>query len=100
MPWWYAPAWRDFPREVYICMPMGLHLLARWARDCWFWLHEVGLPGYRQRVEHAAYMAGIQKRRASTGRVCPVCDGEEFVEVREKVYCVKCGNLVENCCGD
>lgn len=32
-------------------------------------------------------------------QVCPVC-GHEAIDVRCKLVCPKCKNVLENCCGD
>ena len=72
------------------------------------------VPYYHQHVEcprcnrrYACTRSGCMGKKIwicpsceEADRVCLVCGGVEFVEKQAKVYCVKCCNLVENCCGD
>lgn len=59
IPMGYGIAYRDFSRDVNIAYPLGLHFLVRWARDVHFWLMSVERPGYRERIELAAYQRGV-----------------------------------------
>lgn len=58
MPWGYAVSYRDFRLQGRVCYPLGIHLVVRWSRDFTLWLMDVGYPGYRQRIEHEAFLAG------------------------------------------
>lgn len=51
MPTGYAPAYRDWMRDVAVCYPIGLHLLVRWTRSAYYWLVLVGWTGQMRPVE-------------------------------------------------
>jgi hypothetical protein len=36
MPRGYGLAWREVNRPVFVCLPIPLNLVARWAREFWF----------------------------------------------------------------
>ena len=81
----WAVSFRDFDRNVKVCHPIPLHLLRRWLRDARFWLMRVGRPGYRERVEHAAYLAGRgdwQNREHTAFVRC----NQEFVDMLKKSW--------------
>lgn len=59
LPRLYAPCFREYPFDVLVCAPVGLHLVIRWARDLWFWILRVGYPGYRERIERLAYSRAL-----------------------------------------
>ena len=58
LPWGYAIAYRDFCIDRQVSYPIGIHFIVRWSRDLLFWISYVGYPGYRQRIEHEAWLKG------------------------------------------
>ena len=70
IPNWYGIAYRDFDRDTKVAYPLFLHLLVRWVRDFKFWLMSVARPGYRERVEHAAWARGRRAGEALLDSMC------------------------------
>ena len=60
IPTGYGIAYRDFDWDVKWAYPMPFHFLVRWWRDLYCWLRIVGRPGYRERLEHKAFVQGIR----------------------------------------
>jgi len=54
IPRWWGIAWQESAVRGYVCYPLGLHLLFRWARDLYWWLAR----GRRDKALLAAYRVG------------------------------------------
>lgn len=69
IPWGWAIAYRDFNLEAKAAYPIFVHFLVRWERDFLYWLMKAGRPGYRERVEQAAFRKGLAQERGVTERL-------------------------------
>ena len=99
IPWGWAVSYRDFDRDVGVCHPIPLHLLRRWARDLRFWLMSVGRPGYRERVERIAYLAGRADWHNRETHLFVRC-APEFVDMLERSWSAPVRVRIERRSGD
>ena len=59
----YGVAWKEWDRNLIVCLPLGVNLVARWLRSAWHWTKCSYQPSLIDRMYEVGYHAGQNDQR-------------------------------------